>query len=171
MGKILGPERMTKSGLGTASERLGDCTIGVLFAVNAFGDVVDPETGTVIAGPRDVEAGGFLSTIDIMRRLKEVSTAVPANTVIGVVATDATLSKEQATKVAQMAHSGLARAIRPAHTMFDGDVVFTLATGRGEAEDVTLVGSVAAELTATAIVRAAREAEGLCGVPAARDVT
>ena len=171
VGKILGPERMTKSGVGTASERLGDVTVGVLFAVNAFGDVIDPETGRVVAGPRDVEAGGFLSTIDIMRRLKDVSTAVPANTVIGVVATDASLTKEQATKVAQMAHSGLARAVRPAHTMFDGDVVFALATGRGEAEDATLVGSIAAELTATAIVRAAREAESLCGVPAARDVS
>ncbi len=171
VGKILGPERMTKSGLGTASQRVGNFTVGAIFAVNAFGDVVDPDTGEVIAGPRDIEHGGFLSTIDIMKKLRESKTLAPTNTVIGVVATDASLSKEQAIKVAQMAHDGVARAIRPAHTMFDGDAIFTLATGREEQGDVTLIGSMAAELAAMAIVRAAREAEGLCGIPAAKDVS
>ena len=170
VGKIMGPERMTKSGLGTASERVGNVTVGAIFAVNAFGDVVDPETGKVIAAPRDIEKGGFVSTVDVMKGLREAKSAVPANTVIGVVATDASLGKEQVTKVAQMAHSGLARAIRPAHTMYDGDAIFALATGRQGQEDVTLIGSMAAELAATAIVRAVRQAEGLCGVPAARDV-
>lgn len=170
VGKIMGPERMTKSGLGTASEKVGDVTIGAVFAVNAFGDVVDPQTGKVMAGPRDIEKGGFLSTVDVMKGMRQARSAVPASTVIGVVATDASLGKEQVIKVAQMAHNGLARAIRPAHTMYDGDAIFALAMGRTGQEDVSLIGSMAAEVVATAIVRAVREAEGLCGVPAARDV-
>jgi len=168
VGKILGPERMTKSGLGTASQKIGDITIGAIVAVNAFGEVVDPETGKVIAGPRDIEQGGFLSTMEIMKGLSV--SPVPTNTVIGVVATDASLHREQVNKVAQMAHDGLARAVRPAHTMVDGDVIFALATGKEGPADVTMLGSIAAEVVATAIVRAVRQAEGLCGVPAARDV-
>ncbi len=168
VGKILGPERMTKSGLGTASQRIGNITVGAIVAVNAFGDIVDPETGKVIAGPRDTERGGFLSTMEIMKGL--ATGAVPTNTTLGVIATDAALDKEQVNKVAQMAHDGLARAVRPAHTMVDGDAIFALATGEKGPADVTLLGAVAAELLATAIVRAVRQAEGLCGVPAARDV-
>lgn len=171
VGKIMGPERMTKSGLGTASQRVGNFTVGAIFAVNAFGDVVDPETGVVIAGPRNIEHGGFLTTIEVMKELRESKNFTSTNTVIGVVATDASLSKEEVSKVAQMTHDGLARAIRPAHTMFDGDAIFTLATGREEQEDVTLIGSIAAEVATTAIIRAVREAEGLCGIPSARDVS
>jgi len=169
VGKILGPERMTKSGLGTASQKVGDITIGAIVAVNAFGDVVDPETGKVIAGPRDIEQGGFLSTMEIMKGL--AMSPVPTNTVIGVVATDASLDKEQVNKVAQMAHDGLARAVYPAHTMFDGDAIFAIATGKEGPADVTTLGAIAAEVVATAIVRAVRQAEGLCGVPAAKDVS
>ena len=171
VGKILGPERMTKSGLGTASRRLGNITIGAIVAVNAFGDVIDPESGEVIAGPRNIEQGGFFRTIDIMKRIKESKSPIPTNTTIGVVATDASLNKEQVNKVAQMAHDGLARAIRPAHTMVDGDAIFVLSTGKGgEGEDVTIIGSIAAEVLATAIVRAVRQAEGLAGIPAAGEV-
>ncbi|MFQ5925351.1 MAG: P1 family peptidase [Dehalococcoidia bacterium] len=171
VGKILGPERMTKAGLGTASQRLGNITIGAIVAVNAFGDVVDPESGEVIAGPRNIEHGGFFRTIDIMKKLVEMKSPIPTNTTIGVVATDAPLNKEQVNKVAQMAHDGLARAIRPAHTMVDGDAIFALSTGKGEeGEDVTIIGSLAAEVVATAIVRAVRQAEGLVGIPAAREV-
>ena len=169
VGKILGPERMTKSGLGTASQKIGNITIGAIVAVNAFGDVVDPETGKIIAGPRDIEQGGFLSTVEIMKGLSV--SPVPTNTTIGVVATDASLDKEQVNKVAQMAHDGLARAVYPAHTMFDGDAIFAIATGKEGPADVTMLGAIAAEVVATAIVRAIREAEGLCGVPAARDVS
>ena len=171
VGKILGPERMTKSGLGTASRRLGNITIGAIVAVNAFGDVIDPESGEVIAGPRNIEHGGFFRTIDIMKRIKESKSPIPTNTTIAVVATDASLNKEQVNKVAQMAHDGLARAIRPAHTMVDGDAIFVLSTGKGgEGEDVTIIGSIAAEVVATAIVRAVRQAEGLADIPAAADV-
>jgi L-aminopeptidase/D-esterase-like protein len=168
VGKILGPERMIKSGLGTASQRLGDVTIGAIVAVNAFGDVVDPETGRTIAGPRDIEKGDFLSTIEIMKKIK--MSPIPTNTTIGVVATDASLDKEQVNKIAQMAHDGLARTIRPVHTMVDGDAIFALATGKEGPEDVTMLGAIAAEVVAVAIVRAVREAEGLAGIPAAKDV-
>jgi len=173
VGKILGPEKMTKSGLGTASRRLGKITVGAIVAVNAMGDVVDPETGEIIAGPRDVEHGGFLRTIDLMKELRGSIAPVATNTTIGVVATDAPLSKEQVNKVAQMAHDGLARAVRPTHTMVDGDTIFALSTAKGgEAgvEDVTVIGSMAAEVVAVAVVRAATEAEALVGVPAAKDV-
>lgn len=168
VGKILGPERMTKSGLGTSSQRIGNINIGAIVAVNAFGDVVDPETGKIIAGPRDIKQGGFLSTIEVIKGLS--MSAIPTNTTIGVVATDASLNKEQVNKVAQMAHDGLARTIRPAHTMVDGDAIFVLATGRQGQGDVTLVGTIAADVVAMAIMRAVSEAEGLCGVPAAKDV-
>lgn len=169
VGKILGPERMTKSGLGTASQKILEVTVGAIVAVNALGDVVDPETGKTIAGPRDIERGGFLSTMEVIKGLPVSPLRV--NTTIGVVATDASLSKEQVNKVAQMAHDGLSRAVRPAHTMVDGDAIFAIATGKEGPADVTVLGAIAAEVMATAIVRAVREAEGLAGTPAARDVT
>ncbi len=170
VGKILGAERMTKGGLGTACQELGEITIGAVVAVNAFGDVIDPRTGETIAGPRDIEKGGFTDTMDIMKRAGEPIIASFTHTTIGVVVTDASLDKEGANKVAQMAHDGLARAIRPAHTMFDGDVLFALATGEHGPGDVTVIGAVAAEVVAEAIVRAVRQADSLAGVPAMRDV-
>ena len=170
VGKILGPERMTKSGLGTACHELGQITIGAIVAVNAFGDVTDPQTGETVAGPRDIEKGGFINTIDIMKKVGEPISTAFTNTTIGVVVTNASLDKEGTNKVAQMAHDGMARAIRPAHTMFDGDVVFALSTGEREPSDVTSVGAVAAEVMAEAILRAVQQADSLSGVPAARDV-
>ena len=170
VGKILGPERMTKSGLGTACQKLGPITVGAIVAVNAFGDVIDPQTGETIAGPREVEKGGFIDTINVMKQAGEPISTAFTNTTIGVVATDASLDKEGANKVAQMAHDGMARAIRPAHTMLDGDVIFALATGKREPGDVTSVGAVAAEVLAEAIVRAVQQADSLGGIPAVRDV-
>ncbi len=167
VGKVLGPERMTKSGLGTASQRLGNATVGAIVAVNAFGDVVDPDTGKIIAGPRDIEKGGFVNTII---KMKESLSSLPTNTTIGVVVTDASLDKEQVNKMAQMAHDGLARTIRPAHTMVDGDAMFALATGKEGPGDVTMLGAIAAEVVAAAIVRAVTQAEGLAGIPAAKDM-
>ena len=170
VGKVLGPDRMTKSGLGTASQRLGSITIGAIVAVNAFGDVVDQDRGKIIAGPRDIEKGGFLNTIEIMKKSKESPSSLPTNTTIGVVATDASLDKEQVNKIAQLAHDGLARTIRPAHTMVDGDAMFALATGKEGPGDVTILGAIAAEVVAAAIVMAVTQAEGLAGIPAAKDV-
>jgi L-aminopeptidase/D-esterase-like protein len=170
VGKSHGPERMTKSGLGTASRKLGNVTVGAIVAVNAFGDVVDPETGKIIAGSRDMEKGGFLNTTEVMINSKEPRNITPTNTTIGVVATDALLDKEQVNKMAQMAHDGLARTIRPVHTMFDGDAVFALAMGKAGPDDVTVLGAMSAEVMAEAIVSAIKQAEGLAGIPAARDM-
>jgi L-aminopeptidase/D-esterase-like protein len=161
VGKILGPGRAGKSGLGTASVNLGGgLVVGALVAVNAFGHVVDPETGEILAGARPLTGDGYADTLAVMRSLvgKTLSRLTGGgNTVIGVVATNARLTKEGANKVAQMAHDGLARVIRPAHTMFDGDTLFALATGKKRA-DVNLVGAYAAEVMAGAIVRGVRAA-------------
>lgn len=150
VGKIRGMKYAMKSGVGTWSTKVHGIIIGALVAVNAIGDVVDPQSGEVLAGLR---AG------DTMRWMKEnrPRSAVKSNTVIGVVATNARLTKAQATKVAQMAQDGLARVIRPAHTMFDGDTMFALATGERKA-DVSMVGAFAAEVMAEAILRAVRMA-------------
>lgn len=173
VGKLLGPPFATKSGLGTAARRIaGDVTVGALVAVNAFGDIVDPKTGEVIAGPRDPGGQGFVNTMERLHGdLSQTMLAFPTNTTLAVVATDATLTKESANKMAQMAHDGLAQVIRPVHTMLDGDTIFALATGRRETPvDVSAVGAVAASVLAEAVLRAIRQATSLAGVPAARDL-
>ena len=157
VGKMRGMRYAMKSGLGTWSGDVNGLTIGALVAVNAIGDVIDPNNGTMVAGLRP---GGTLKWM----KKAVASSAVKLNTVIGVVATDAKLTKAQVTKVAQMAQDGLARAIRPAHTMFDGDTVFALATGRKKA-DVSLVGAFAAEVMAEAILRAVKFAAPAGGLP------
>ena len=190
VGKIKGINYAMKSGIGTASVRLGKGVIvGALFAVNAFGDVIDPSTGKIIAGARktksvpsvrSVPSRGtrgtqgtsfqFADTLTVLRSFagkKIVRFASRSNTVIGVVATNADLTKEEANKVAQMAHDGLARTIRPAHTMFDGDTIFALATGEKTA-DVNVIGAYAAEVTAQAIVNAVVHARSAGGIPAVK---
>lgn len=170
-GKILGIKRATKSGLGSAAIDLGGgLVVGALVAVNPFGDVVDPTTGEILAGVRKSEADQFADTMSVMRSL--VGKAIlrfASNTVIGVVATNGKLTKEQANKVAQMAQDGVARAVRPAHTLFDGDTIFALSTG-GKPANVNLVGAYAAEMVAQAIVRAVRAAKGAGGIPAWQDL-
>lgn len=171
VGKILGIQRATKSGLGTASRKLrGGLIVAALVVVNAVGDVVDPWTGRLLAGPRDEQGKGFLSTVDLLMNGTAVqSRSLSENTTLGIVATNAALSKEQANKVAQMAQDGVARSIRPSHTMHDGDVIFALSLGDNKA-DVTTVGTIAAEVVAEAIVRAVQKAETLGGIPAIRDL-
>jgi len=155
VGTILGLQNATKSGVGSACvEVAGGLFVGAIAVVNALGDVVDPRTGEIIAGARS--ADGFVDTLQVMRQFHAMSSAPSAsNTVIGVVATNAKLSKEEANKVAQMAQDGLARAVRPAHTMYDGDTIFALSTGDVKA-DVNLIGAFAAEAFAEAIVRGVR---------------
>lgn len=171
VGMILGVGRAMKGGLGSAAVSLGGrLLVGAVVAVNAFGDVVDPASGETLAGVRELESDEFADSLAVMRGLGGYSAPPRASsTVIGVVATNAQLTKEEANKVAQMAHDGVARAIRPAHTMLDGDTLFALATG-GEAADVNLVGAYAAEVVAEAIVRAVKAAEAAGGVPAYRDL-
>jgi L-aminopeptidase/D-esterase-like protein len=170
VGKILGVQRAVKSGLGTASQRIArDVVVAALVVVNAVGDVIDPGTGNILAGPRRPDECGFLSTSELWKGgFKEA--VPPSNTVIGVVATDAKLSKTEANKLARMAQVGIARTIDPCHTMYDGDALFTLSLGEKEG-DLTALGAAAAEVVARAIVRAIRKAKTLAGVPAARDVS
>ena len=172
VGKILGMGQAMKAGLGTASVDLGEgLVVGAIVAVNAFGDVIDPQTGRILAGARSSDGQGFADTLAVMKSMvgKTIKFAGPRDTVIGVVATNARLNKEEANKVAQMAHDGLARTVRPAHTMLDGDTFFALATGGIEA-DVNTVGAYAAEVVAEAIVRAIKTAEGVAGLPAWQDL-
>jgi L-aminopeptidase/D-esterase-like protein len=169
VGKLRGLERAMKAGLGTASIVLpGGAVVGALVAVNAFGDVVDPASGRLVAGFRREDGRGIEGTLEAL-----LGGAAPAgrgeNTVIGVVATTAGLGKAQAQKVAQMAHDGLARSIRPSHTPWDGDTLFALSTGDLRA-DTLLVGAAAAEVVARAVLRAARGARSLPGLPAAGDL-
>ena len=174
VGKLLGPLAAVKSGIGTAAHRIGgQLTVGALVAVNAFGGVVDPTTGELVAGPRHPDGRGFVDTVERMHGdLSGTAMAFPTNTTLAVVATDAVLSKEAANKMAQMAHDGLAQAIRPVHTMWDGDTAFALATGRRKqtGADISVVGAVAAAVVAEAVVRAVRQATSLAGIPAVRDI-
>lgn len=162
VGKMAGPNFMMKGGLGSASTRLNDGTlVGAIVVVNAYGDVIDQQTQQVIAGARNPLGEFIFSNLF-------------GNTTIAVIATSASLTKEATNKVAQMAHNALAQTIRPAHTMFDGDTVFSLALGpRSEtrpdsettASQVSRIGAAATTTLARAIVKAIRHAADLHGVP------
>jgi L-aminopeptidase/D-esterase-like protein len=166
VGNILGPTARMKGGLGLSVIQITDkILVGALMVVNCFGDVVDPASEQILAGVRKLPEGGFADTMQLLPQMTEGVTG-PGNTVIGVAATNASLSKEAANKVAQMAHDGLARAIKPAHTMFDGDTIFSLSTGQESPADVNLIGAFAAEAVAQAIVNAVQRASPLAGVPA-----
>ena len=173
VGKLLGRQRAMKGGLGTAAIRLPrGGTVAALVAVNAVGDVVDPDTGQTVAGVRTEDGTGLLGAMNALLAGQGAEESQKGeNTSIGVVATDVTLSQAEATKVAQMAHDGLARAIRPVHTPWDGDTLFALSTGKVEvAQPALLVGAVAAEVVARAVVRAVRAATGLPGWPSATEL-
>jgi L-aminopeptidase/D-esterase-like protein len=172
VGKILGIDRATKGGLGTASKFMGkNIVVAALVAVNSFGDVVSPETGKVLAGPRRRDGGGFFNTVDLLEEGAGGSEGNSiTNTVIGVVATNAALDKTQANGLARMADGGLVRTIWPAHTMFDGDVIFTLSLSNGEEVNLTTLGAVASEVVSAAILQAVNGAESLAGIPAVRDL-
>jgi len=172
VGKVLGPERATKGGVGSAAIRLGSgAVVAALVAVNAGGDVIDPESGVVVAGARG-DDGRYVRAARLLHDLDGSSGVPGGNTTLAVVATDVVLTKVEATKMAQMAHDGLARTIDPVHTMYDGDTVFALATGSsGKALDVTLVGTAAAHALADAVLDAVHSADSVAGVPAARDAT
>ena len=165
VGKMAGPSFMMKGGLGSASTLLSDGTlVGALVVVNALGDIIDPQTQKVVAGARNPAGHGFLAANPF------------GNTTIAVVATNASLTKGQTNKIAQMAHDGIAQTIRPAHTMFDGDTIFGLAMGPKlqimtnstiAASQVSTIGAAAATTLARAIIKAVRHATELHGVPAA----
>lgn len=176
VGKILGIKHAMKSGLGSASMSIGkEVIVAAIVAVNAFGDVIDPETSQIVAGARSAQPKRsrklfipyFADTMSIMKRstLPGFARRSRSNTVIGVVATNAKFNKEQINTVAQMAQDGIARTIRPAHTMVDGDTLFALATGEKKA-DVNVVGAFAAEVVAQAILNGVRAARSIAGLPA-----
>ena len=172
VGKTGGPMRSMKAGLGSYSITLPNgLSVGAIVAVNAVGDIIDPDTGKVVAGVRNSD-GTFADARQLLRTGQTgPRPRAGENTTIGLVATNARLTKGQANRMALMADDGLARAIFPAHTQGDGDTVFALATGQWPGDvDVTQIGALAADVMARAVVRAATEATGLPNLPAARDL-
>ena len=172
VGKILGMNYATKSGIGTASMEIGTgLIVGAITVVNAFGDVFDPEENQIIAGATNpvrsksegTKKNHFPGTLSLMRSIvgrTSFNMATRQNTVIGVVATNAKLSKEEINKVAQMAQNGIAKTIQPAHTMLDGDTIFALATGMKKA-DVSVIGAFAAEVVAKSIISAIKSSSAI----------
>ena len=171
LGKVLGPGSAMKSGLGSAAVSLGrGLVVGALLVANPLGDVIDPGTGALLAGTRKPGTNELANTLLMMRNtLGKTMTRFSSSTVLGIVATNARLTKEEANKVAQMAQDGVARTVRPAHTMNDGDTLFALSIGRKRA-DVNLVGAYAAEVVAEAILRGVKAAESAGGLPAWQDL-
>ncbi len=170
IGKLAGMEFACKAGIGTYALHLQDgLIIAALAVVNALGDVLS-ETGQILGGTRTPPHGKtFADSLKVLQTHISTPTA-GTNTTLAIVATNATLTKQATNKVAELAQNGLARAIRPVHTLFDGDTVFALATGELGAVDVNIVGSFAAEVLATAIRRAVLAAEPLGGLPSATDI-
>ncbi len=174
VGKIRGMSYAMKAGIGSWSERLADgSVVGALVVCNAFGDVYDEQSGRILAGVRSDE-GALASTMALLRTPEQLHTPVglsgEQHTTLAVIATDARLTKAEATKVAQMAQDALARTIRPIHTPFDGDTAFTLATGQRPAPSLVALGAIAADVLARAIERSVMSAWSLGGIPAARDL-
>ena len=167
--KVRGPDAAVKSGFGTASVTLPDGpTVVVAVAVNAYGGIYDHRSGKLIAGPRREDGTGFHDPVEVMLAGEAWHPGLPmTNTTIGVVATDAPLTREEANYLAMVSHDGLALTIRPCHTMYDGDTMFALSTGRFQGQaDVSRLGVAAVEVTAQAVLRAVQTSSGLGGFPA-----
>jgi len=181
VGKILGMSQAMKSGIGWAVMEISNGVyVGAIVAANAFGDICDPETGAILAGTRSIKKGPiqigdteyFANTQETMRSMigkTILNIAANTNTVIGAVITNASLNKEEINKVAQMAQDGLARVIRPAHTMQDGDTIFALSTGKKKC-DVNIVGAFAVDMVAQAIVDAVKQADAVEGLPSYKSI-
>lgn len=170
VGKIKGPAYAMKGGVGSCCYQLGELKVGALIVVNALGDVCDTETGKLIAGALDDSKRSLADSEALMLgACSGVTDLYGSNTVIGVVATNAALTKDEANKLASLSHDGLARAVRPAHTTFDGDTLFTMATGETPA-NFNVAALMATRAVETAIVRGVRSAETMGGVPAYKDL-
>jgi L-aminopeptidase/D-esterase-like protein len=170
VGKILGPEFSMKGGLGIYAVQIGKLKVGAIVAVNCLGDVVDPCSGKIIAGALNKEKSGFANTESIMMdQYQEKSNLFSGNTTIGIVATNAVLTKAQAKKISSMAHNGYARTMRPAHSLFDGDTIFTLGTGKVDAE-ISVVGMLAANVIEQAILNAVKNAKSCYGYISYSDI-
>ena len=171
VGKIAGLDRAMKGGTGTAAVVMPDgLIVSAIVAVNALGDIIDPATGRVVAGVRTPDGASLADARVLLRSGAPLRAFSGENSTIGVVATNAVLTKTQATKIAQMAHDGYARAIAPIHTLADGDTIFTIATGsHAGSADISRIGALAADVIAEAIVRAARKATSIPGYPGLAD--
>lgn len=174
VGKLYGIERAVKGGIGTSLVDLGrGLMVGAIIAVNAFGGVFDHETGELVAGPRQKNASGMIDPLAAMASagFELQSGRHFGNTTIGIVATNAPLTKEQANKVASAAHDGIAMTVRPAHTMVDGDTIFALSTGdAGAPADMLRICAAASLSVSAAIVAGVRMAGGLAGIPAVTEL-
>ena len=165
VGKILGVEQCMKSGLGTCCFQAGGLKLGAVIAVNCLGDVIHPKTGTILAGVLSKDRSAFLDTEKIMvEQFVSGGISFGGNTTIGMVVTNGKFTKSQTGKLASMSHNGLARTMRPSHTMLDGDTIFALATGEAEA-DINVAGMLAARAVEQAVLRAVLKAKSLGGLP------
>ena len=170
VGKVFGMEHAMKGGLGVYCVKTGNLVMGAVVAVNCLGDVVDPANGAVLAGARRRDTGEFLhSEQGLLRQAESAANLFTGNTTIGAIFTNAGMTKAQATKIASMAHDGYARTMRPAHTMLDGDTIFTLSVGQVRS-DISAVGALAADVMEKAVLCAVREAAMLAGFPCVKDI-
>lgn len=175
VGKMFGMEYAMKGGLGTASYKVPgtDVVVGAIVAVNAVGDVYAPNSQQILAGARNEDGKGFRNIMDSIMQGRNVVKSGGANTTIGAIATNVPFNKAELKKIAGMAHDGFARSINPIHTMWDGDTIFALSTGKAEdvEADVTAIGAIAATVMAHAVARAVMQAESLpdLNLPAHRD--
>ncbi|MCC5912084.1 MAG: P1 family peptidase [Clostridiaceae bacterium] len=171
VGKFLGGEYAMKGGLGSYCLKIGDLMVGAIVAVNCFGDVVDPKTANIVAGALNLDKKTFANTEEIMlRNHNRNKNPFSGNTTIGTIVTNGKLNKAQATKIASMAHNGYARTMRPAHTMVDGDTIFTMGTGEIEA-DINIIGTLASKVMEEAVIRGVKKAISLEGVKCYRDMS
>ncbi|MEA4826810.1 MAG: P1 family peptidase [Clostridium sp.] len=169
VGKVLGPEFSMKGGLGTYTIKVGELIVGAMVAVNCLGDVIEPKTSRIAAGVLSEDKKSFRNTEDIMvAKYDNKKNLFNGNTTIGIIATNAKLTKSEINKVASMGHNGFARAIYPVHTMFDGDTIFSMATGKVQA-DINVVGLLGARAMEKAIISAVKNADNLCGYKCYRD--
>ena len=163
-----------KGGIGTSSIKLPNgLIVGAIVAVNCVGDVIDPKSGKIVAGARTPDGKAFLNIMETYRTGRGVSatTAPGENTTIGVIATNARFDKTQMTKIAEMAHDGMARAINPTHTPSDGDTLFALSTGTSTVTaSHGAIGALAAEAVSEAILRAVMKAKSVAGIPSYQDL-
>lgn len=170
VGKLYGMDTCMKSGIGSYAVQIGDLQVGAIVAVNALGDIYDWKNGQKVAGLLSADKKGFRSTADeVYKSYEVVKNKFTGNTTIGVILTNARFQKTQLCKIAGMTHNGYARAIRPVHTSADGDSIYAMSLGEVEA-DLDMVGTLAADVMAEAILRAVRNARSAYGYPAAQDL-
>ncbi len=165
VGKYYGISRCMKGGIGTASVQVNDLVVGALVVVNAFGDIIDPKTGEILAGTLNTEKNQFVHTDRLLTNPVFIdSDPFLQNTTLGVVATNADLNKAEAKRLSMSAHDGFARCILPSHTIYDGDTVFSLATGIVRA-DVSKLNALSVHVVSLAVQRAVLQASTMFGIP------